>query len=368
MKLSAVSSGVREFLEQDIPQVADLHRRVFDPGECASQELLNSYRTYFVQVFLDNPWRDKAIRSLVYEEKNGKISGFLGVIPRRMSIHGTAIQAAVSSNLAVDPGSGGLVGIRLLSAFLDGPQDLSIADEATDPARKIWEALGGSTSPLRSVHWICPLRPCEYALRFAASRKRVLKFLTPALVPFARTVDALAARTQNGHFQQSAPRLCGEALNCEGLAACLSEFAIKSWIRPEYEDHSVTWLLQRAEGMRHHGPLRKVMVKSEIDQVAGWYIYYANPGGIGEVLQLVAQDSLNCEVLDHLAYDAWQQGVTALAGRMDPGFIRALSRRLCLFSRRWTLVHSRKPELLSAFHSGDIFFSRLDGEWCLHFK
>ena len=48
----------------------------------------------------------------------------------------------------------------------------------------------------------------------------------------------------------------------------------------------------------------------------------------------------------------------------------ALSNRRCLFfcGPSWTVVHSRDRKVLDAFTRGDVFFSRLDGEWSLHLQ
>jgi hypothetical protein len=113
-----------------------------------------------------------------------------------------------------------------------------------------------------------------------------------------------------------------------------------------------------------------VVVKGVKGDVVGWYLYYLNPGKVGEVLQIVAKDHSIREVLHHLFYHAWQQGMVAITGRLNPRFIQAFSDQYCIFHHRdlWMLVHSRKPELLQAFCRGDAFFSRLEGEWCLHFR
>src|SRR5258707_1977670 len=81
---------IRTFTADDIPQVADLHRRVFAVADRTSPELLDSYRTYFTEVYLNNPLGDEAAESLVYQEESGRISGFLAVMPRRMTIKGNA--------------------------------------------------------------------------------------------------------------------------------------------------------------------------------------------------------------------------------------------------------------------------------------
>ena len=68
MRVSSITGRVRAFTKEDIPQVADLHRRVFRVADHTSQELLDSYRTYFTQDFLEDPWRDYDAESLVHEE------------------------------------------------------------------------------------------------------------------------------------------------------------------------------------------------------------------------------------------------------------------------------------------------------------
>ena len=112
---------IRAFTDEDIPQVARLHRRVFPRDDQGSAEL-DSYRDYFARVFFANPSRDAAIPSLVYQEADGRIVGFLGVAVRTMRMNGHRLRAAVSSQFIVDPGGrASLVAVRLAKTFLAGP-------------------------------------------------------------------------------------------------------------------------------------------------------------------------------------------------------------------------------------------------------
>jgi len=369
MRISRGSDAVRPFTEEDIPQVADLHGEVFGFKDETAPELLRAYRTYLIDVFLNNPWRDERIGPLVHEAGDGKITGFLGVIPRRMSMNGRAVVGAVCSDFCVDPRSRGLAGLKLMSAFLSGPQDLSIADEANDASRKIWEGLGGTTSLLYSIRWTRPLRPAQLALSFLKKRKG-LKALWAISAFAARPVDALAARIQHSPFHQSVPRVSAEDLTCETLLACWAEFAGKQSLRLEHDQRSLSWFLDRAAQMKLAGRFQKVMVRTERNEVAGWYLYYLNPGGMSQVLQLVARKDFTHGVLSHLCYHAWKQGAAAVTGKLGPAFIRALADNYCLFQpgSGWMLIHSANRELLNAFHRGDAFFSRFEGEWCHHFR
>src|SRR4051812_8215106 len=109
---AAKINPVRRFTEQDIPQVADLHRTVFQMPDRPTPELLAAYRTYFDEVFFNNPWQDEAVAPLVYEDAAGRITGFLGVSPRRLTIGGKSVQMAIMSQFVVDANSRGVPGMK----------------------------------------------------------------------------------------------------------------------------------------------------------------------------------------------------------------------------------------------------------------
>src|SRR5436190_1132294 len=177
MVASPKLSFVRPFTEADIPQVADLHSRIFKVSDRLSPGLLDEYRSYFTRVFLNNPWRDEAVGPLVYQDSSGRITGFMGVMPQRMSMNGQTIHVAIMSNFVVDSDSRGMTGMKLLKAFLSGPQDLSIADEASPDVRRLWEGLGGATSLPFSMHWFYPLRPCQFGLLALKEKKLMPTYL-----------------------------------------------------------------------------------------------------------------------------------------------------------------------------------------------
>ena len=76
------------------------------------------------------------------------------------------------------------------------------------------------------------------------------------------------------------------------------------------------------------------------------------------------------DILDHLFYDAWDRGVIALHGLVDSRRMADFSDKGCFFTCRggWTMVKVRNPklrDLMDIVERGDIFLTRLDGEWCL---
>ena len=194
-------------------------------------------------------------------------------------------------------------------------------------------------------------------------------YVTFAARPLCRIVDAVAARMPQNPLRMLAPRVSGQELNVEALLPCLSEFSGNQSLRPVYDDYSLQWLLERVAQKKGYGTLQKVVVHNDAQKVLGWYLYFVNPGGISQVLHISAIKNSMHEVLDHLFYHAWWQGVIALSGRLEPRFMQELTDKNCLFTcgGPWCLIHSNSPELLQAIHSGDAWLSRLEGEWWMSF-
>jgi hypothetical protein len=319
--------------------------------------------------FLNYPLRQASLHSLVHEEGNGAITGFLGVMPRPMLIRSRPILAAVSSQFIVDPSRRfTLAALHLLKAFLAGPQELSFADEASEFSRTLWNGFGGSTAFLQSIYWARILRPAEFLVSLLAKR-RGADIIGAAARPVCRIVDAIATAIAGSPLATVRPIDPIEEPTTEVLLACMSERSRKWTLRPAYEGRSLRWLLEILEQRKEEGPFRKGIVRNRNNQIIGWYIYFAKRGGLGEVLQIGAENNSQGQVLDQLFFDAWQHGVAALTGRLEPEFLDELRKKHCLMHHRgyWTLVHSTNGDALQAVCSGDAFLTRLEGEWCLHF-
>jgi hypothetical protein len=111
------------------------------------------------------------------------------------------------------------------------------------------------------------------------------------------------------------------------------------------------------------------MLRDPNGKMAGWFLYYLDPGGISRVIQLAARNDRVRPTLEHLFQHASDRGALALEGRMDPRFAEELGRMQCFFRNcgELTLLHSRDPALLAPLLGGNAFFTRLEGEWWLRF-
>jgi hypothetical protein len=354
--------SVRPLVVDDIPQVARLYAAVFGPLPAESRDALQSACH---EIFLGHPWRDDDLPSLVYEDRTRGIVGCLGVMPRPMSMDGRPIRAAITHTVMVHPASRSTSAfVDLASAYLSGPQDVSMA-QGTGVGRRIFEAFGGSASLLYSLGWTRILRPGRYALSFL-TRHGVPAVFAPALTPVCSLADAMTVRFLRTPFRLPPPKVSGVELDADTLWRCLAEFSHDRTLRPTYDAASSKWLLALLARRNGHATLANIAVRDSSGEVLGYYLYYMNPAKTGEVVQIAARPESINEVVQHLFYHAWSHGLTAVSGQLDPVYLPALGAQSCVFNRgdgSWLLVHSKYPDVLMALHRGDAFLTRLEGEW-----
>jgi hypothetical protein len=359
--------GLRPFVEGDIPPVSDLIWRVLHERKGSAPA---SLRNHLRLLFLENPWMDEGIVSRVFENTEGKILGFFGALPRRMTVQGETVRLAFGSNLVVDPeGRASVIAMQLVRAFMKGTQDVSITDSANEMSRPLLRSLGFNVVPIYSLQWARPLRPFQYGIHTLSrfKKSRALAGLASLVRPGLALADALATRVRISPFRSVQATEDDEELDTDTLIQCLTSIPSKHWILPEYDRESLNWVLDFVVKRGVFGDLRKALVRNKDQKIIGWYIYSIAHGGVGEVFQIGAQSTSISAVLDHMFSDAWKHGLIGLQGRMEPQFMQELTAKSCFFFRHgsWTLVQCNKPNLLALLQSGTAFFSRLDGEWAL---
>jgi len=351
---------IRQFTTEDIPRVVELNQKLFPESKRLSSE---RQEYLFNEICFHNPWYDDEISSLVYEEGHGMITGFLGVVPRRMSFDGRPIRVAVSQHLMVDKSA--LASLQLFKTFLSGPQDLSMTDMSIDVARTIWERLGGSTVFAHSIYWRRPLQPLTFAIPYLRKKKKAIQVTSKKILPF---IDSIFANIPGNPLRPIKPSVTAKDLTIEEFLENIPKFTLKYNLRPEYDYNTITWLFNMLDREKRFGDLHKVVVYNLQHEMLGWYLVNLNHGGRSEVIQVVGRKDTIKTVIEHLFYTAWNGGSIELVGRLDPDSVNEFPDKFCLFmpGRNWMLVHSRQPDIIEAIQSNHAFLTRLEGDlWFL---
>jgi hypothetical protein len=352
---------IRPLERSDLPEVANLYEHVARSGSWRAPAGLAGY---FEDTFLDYPWADPEIPSLVYAE-DGRITGFLGSNVRRFTYDGDPVRLAISGQLVTDPEvRSRAAGAFLLKRYLDGPQDLTITDTASDTARRIWEGLGGETLHLGSIGWARLFSPLRSVWDFRSRSHRGR--LTPVVRPGLPAVDAVGSLVARRALKVDASESVTEPLTPEAMGDNLEAITRPYRLRPAYDDRAGTaWLLEQIARVRERGELIARLVRTSDGRAQGWFVYYHRPGGIAQALGVAGAGDDVGDVLDALLADARARGAVAVQGRVEPHLLERLPARRALFHKSGylPLIHSRRPELLHAIHSGRALLTRVAGEW-----
>jgi ribosomal protein S18 acetylase RimI-like enzyme len=349
-------SQIRPLEPDDIPQIVALRRRVFTRSAQASDSSLASY---YRALLFENPWRDERFPSLVHEEPNGEIRGFVGAIPRPMLLGAERLMAVTTTELMVAPESRGFVGPALFRRMFAGQQDITFSDRSNQQARTLYESLGGTIAPWYSLYWIVTLDGSRPRFERAVAGT-VGGFGARALRRAGNMLDRLSNRVARRSSNQLPTR--DEPLILETVVTGVGKVAGPHALIPEYEPRALMWLLDRVA--ESAGPLVTAQVVREVE-IIGWFIYAIRPRGEAEVVQLAALPGRQEMVFDHLIQHAAGEGVKVLKGRADRQFASVFSDRgvPLTLGQPWTMVRSPRPELVMQFLTGSVFFSRLECEW-----
>ena len=352
---------IRHFQSQDITPVANLFLRVFKRIQSPSPLSLQSY---FEKLYLSHPSYDESMSSLVYEDKQGNIQGFIGGIPVDFKFKNRKIKALVAGNHMVDRNlKDPMAGALLLRKFIFGPQDLTYTDTANRISVKLWQTIGADVNFSHSIRWIRPLRPGCF-INHVLKRYPIGKALSWMTYPVSLLSDAAYMHLFDRPSDDVIGQLDEQEVEINTMLRSFEDFRDHRVLIPDYDEAGLKWRFSLAESKQEHGELLKVAVYDK-EKLQGWYLVYVRKGGVGYLLQLVAHPTTILNVLDHLFMNGRKRGCLALKGHLDPKYIMEYQDAGCyLFNRGGMAIsHTRDPEIRCALLNGNAYISSLEGEW-----
>ena len=355
---------IRALTIDDVPQIPRL--LASEQGEHAepSPHLCAVIENLLPRLFVKTPHADPELPGLVSVHDDGRLTGMIGRITRRMEFRGRPIRAAVACELFVDPAQRSqMLGVKLLKRLMAGPQDLLFSDIANETSRKIWTGLGGSVASWYGLTWVKVLRPAQFALSMFSDRR--FGKLIRIGQPLAALTDKVFRGASRSLTQLApTPNVASEPLTPERFLELFPQFSAMDELRPVYDRETMDWIWPRLDFMYAAGPSEPVLVKSPGGEPLGWHISQMTESRVVRVSQVVALPNTIGLVFDHLLHQAAERGAVAVSGRVIPRFLQAFNDRNCLLRRRstHTLIHSPDRELLDSFATGRAFLSLFESE------
>jgi ribosomal protein S18 acetylase RimI-like enzyme len=348
-------ANIRPLETADLPTVtALLEERL--PGWTGDIEFLE-------QTLVEYPWHDPELASLVAEDENGDILGFIGAQARRLELDGHSVRGVCCSHLVVvGDRRAGAAGALLLRRLLSGPQDLTWTDSATDVVVRIWNAFGGSRDHPRACDWMLALRTPRWAgkgLAAAVRRRKVDRELAPVA---ALPIQAAGPRAARPAFPATPQDVTSESAPVATIVDQVPSVTKGLRLRVAYDESHLTHLF--ATIRRTLGPVDARIVHRGGEPI-GWYaIVRPSTGVVTRVLHLSALPTQVDSVVGELVERARDSGSAVLAGRFEPHLGEPLRHRWAVMGlARRPMLHTRDPEILALLATSSSLLTRLDGEW-----
>lgn len=353
-------SEVRPLSAKDIEAVAALYGRILRGSKVPPAQALE---TYFRTFYLDGPFRDADIPALVHVNDVGRVTGFVGVhtvpyIIGEQRLRAAFCGALMSEDHSADP----LAGARLMKAFINGPQDISLSETANVISENIWSRLRGQTIPGYSFEWFRVFRPLGFVNAFASEKASFLR----AFAPLTSLIDRRLSGGSNFLRFEPGPALAGltvEDTDPAGFALAVRVLSKEKRARPDWDDGYLEHVLANAVIKPAFGQAHLGLVKTKGGEPVGVFLYHLKPGGIGRVLQLMAMPGRLNTVLDLLFTHALDHGAVGLRGRSSPELMDAATgRSMIMATISSTVIHARDPAVIAPFLEGDCVLTGLAGE------
>lgn len=360
-----IDGSIRPFRVDDVDAVAELFQSIMRSSQRPATDEL---RRYIRQHFIDAPFVDPAIPSLVYEH-SGAVQGFIGVTVQDMLAGDRPVRAALSSALMVrDHAANPMAGARLLRSFLNGAQDLSLAETAGEEVLAMLRRLRSDVLVNHSLDWVRIISPARYGVHMVASRVPAARLASP----LARLVDRRQRARKDGKMQRwtrlaqdfrPAVNVTASPLTPTEFAALARELTASYPIRPVWSDAVMAAMLAEMAHKSRYGRLHLGQVHTPSGQPLAVFAYHLIPGGVARVLQILARPGQEGAAIDALLSDAAGGDAIAVQGRTDPRLLDALlSRRVLLAHESASILHTKDRALAEAFLRGDALFNGLVGE------
>ena len=365
----------RPLVRGDMPQVTELYRSI---GEGARSRPVDEVMRKLTECFVDVPFPDEgAPTSLVHEGSDGRLAGFIGLIPRRWTFHGETIVGLATTGLVIDPNHPDTkhTALWLTRDGLGQKQyGFSITDKPTNVVTKMRTGgAGKSTNVVWRSHVITGhgfrfrigLRGIEDARQQLRDRLRWRRYW-PLLAPLDRVARRFASAWDDRHPRSLASKPKDDLTFEPATAAAVHETrkALAEAYTPCLVDDPALakWQYDFLADYPSRGAFHWYIARVGGEPV-GWFLYYVRVDKPSEVASVVAlprwKSAVCAAMLDHARRD----GATGLIGTTSGVMAHELIELGATIIRAdRLLVACRDEKLLEGFRKTDALITGLESE------
>jgi hypothetical protein len=365
----------RPIARADMPQVTELYRSI---AEGARARPADEVQRKLTQCFVDVPFAGEDVpTSIVHEGSDGRVAGFIGLIPRRWRFREQTIIGLATTGLVIDPRHPDVKHTALwLTRDGLGQKNyaFSITDKPTDAVTKMRTGgAGKSTNVVWRSHIITGhgfrfrigLRGLEDTRQRLRDQLRWRRFW-PVLAPIDRAARRLAPL-----WDDRRPRPVGGKRNDDltfepATAASLHEtrLALAEAYTPCLVDDPALaqWQYDFLADYPSRGEFRWYIARAGGEPV-GWFLYYVRVDKPSEVASVIALPRWKSAVCTAMLEHAQRDGASGLIGTTSGVMAHELIELGATIIRAdRLLVACRELELLEGFRSTHALITGLESE------
>jgi hypothetical protein len=351
--------AVRPMQLADVPAVARLFLKIFRAVDKPAGPDLEEYLRTLV---LESPSYSEAMGTRLYEQQDGRIRSALLTVPMRFVACGNVVPGRLLGVFMTDANKEAVGAAELILALRPRGANFGFCDSASPTSCNHLLAIGGKPIPLQSLEWLRSFRPMSALVGRLA--ERVLRRRDPGFAALMRPVDVLLRRLVNGTDVQEPSGLSVTEMSVEAFLKHAPLLIAHYAVRPLWSEDELAWLVSLAARNTQLGAFTIQAVEDLAGAVIGCFVYYAAPGRIAQVLNILSLPGREIAVLDAMFRHLDHTGHVEARGRAQLALMRglALQRWLVFRHKAFAVAVTRSQDVSDAVARGDVYIGGLAGE------
>ena len=352
--------GVRPLDRSDLPRAGELFLAKFRGRENARSQRLEGHLARF---FLDHPHFDDATASLVHEEPDGRISGFLGIAPVHMRFDGRPCSGSIISTWMVqDAARDSHAAVALARTHLGRGHGLTMADTTSRMSIGFHAFMKVQFAATHSLRWMKPLNFAASGLLSAAD---AVGLKAPsAAIAAARACEQAARKVARRDGASLVEGWSVAQIDISRFAEGLDELMARLRLAPVWSAQDLAWLLDFAAECEASSEIVLCEARDRAGGLAGVCAYRVDMRERAEILQIVLRPRAEEQTLRLIMNKARSDGLISIGGRIDPMVSRGLFAipRVLYLHGPGVVVKTADAEAFRAICSGEGLVGGLVGD------